>query len=70
MFILVNSIAGLLGNYAQIQSLLGNVWFWVLAAVIGGIIGSTLGSRYFAIMTMRRLLAIVLVIAGVKLILY
>jgi uncharacterized membrane protein YfcA len=67
MFILVNSIAGLLGNYSQVQSLPGNVWFWVLAAVIGGIIGSTLGSRYFAIITMRRLLAIVLVIAGVKL---
>jgi uncharacterized protein len=68
MFILVNSIAGLLGSYAQIQALPPAVWFWVLAAIVGGIIGSTLGSRYFAIMTLRRVLSVVLVIAGVKLI--
>jgi uncharacterized membrane protein YfcA len=68
MFILVNSIAGLLGSYAQIQTLPPAVWFWVLAAIVGGIIGSTLGSRYFAIMTLRRILSVVLVIAGVKLI--
>ncbi len=67
-FILVNSIAGLLGSYSQIQSLPPTVWLWVLAAVVGGIIGSTLGSRYFAIMTLRRILSVVLVIAGVKLI--
>ena len=68
MFILVNSIAGLLGSYADIQTLPANVWIWVVAAIIGGIIGSTLGSRYFAIMTLRRILSVVLVIAGVKLI--
>jgi uncharacterized membrane protein YfcA len=68
MFILVNSIAGLLGSYAQVQTLPPSVWFWVLAAIVGGIIGSTLGSRYFAIMTLRRILSVVLVIAGVKLI--
>ncbi len=68
LFILVNSIAGLLGSYAQIQALPPAVWLWVLAAIVGGIIGSTLGSRYFAIMTLRRILSVVLVIAGVKLI--
>jgi uncharacterized membrane protein YfcA len=68
MFILVNSIAGLLGSYAQIETPPPNVWFWIGAAVAGGIIGSTLGSRYFAIMTLRRILSVVLVIAGVKLI--
>lgn len=68
MFILVNSIAGLLGSYAEIQTLPPNVWLWVAAAVVGGLIGSTLGSRYFAIITLRRILSLVLVIAGVKLI--
>jgi uncharacterized membrane protein YfcA len=68
MFILVNSIAGLLGSYTQIQSLPPVVWFWVAAAVVGGIIGSTLGSRYFAVVTLRRVLSVVLLIAGVKLI--
>jgi uncharacterized membrane protein YfcA len=68
MFILVNSIAGLLGNYAQISALPVNVWLWVVAAVGGGIIGSSLGSGYFESITLRRVLAIVLLTAGVKLI--
>ncbi len=68
MFILVNSISGLLGNYAQVSDLPVNVWFWIFAAFAGGIIGSTLGSRYFNVLILRRLLAVVLVIASVKLI--
>ncbi len=68
MFILVNSIAGLLGNYAQISALPVNVWLWIAAAVGGGIIGSSLGSGYFESITLRRVLAVVLLTAGVKLI--
>ncbi|MBA4183167.1 MAG: sulfite exporter TauE/SafE family protein [Acidobacteria bacterium] len=68
MFILVNSIAGLLGNYAQISALPVNVWFWIAAAVGGGIIGSSLGSGYFESITLRRVLAVVLLTAGIKLI--
>lgn len=65
-FILVNSIAGLLGSYSQIGTLPANVWFWIAAAVTGGIIGSTLGSRYFNSLTLRRALAFVLLIASFK----
>lgn len=68
MFILVNSIAGLAGNYVQVVKLPTNVWFWIAAAVIGGIIGSTLGSKRFDSITLRRVLAVVLLFAGVKLI--
>ena len=68
LFILVNSIAGLLGNYAQVLQLPVNVWFWIIAAVGGGIFGSTLGSRYFDTLTLRRVLSFVLVIAGLKMI--
>ena len=68
MFILVNSIAGLLGNYAQIFTLPVNVWLWIAAAASGGLIGSSLGSGYFESITLRRVLAIVLLTAGVKLI--
>lgn len=68
MFILVNSISGIAGNYAQVAKLPSNVWFWVAAAIVGGIIGSTLGSKRFDSLTLRRVLAVVLVIAGVKLI--
>ncbi|HEX8639381.1 MAG TPA: sulfite exporter TauE/SafE family protein [Pyrinomonadaceae bacterium] len=69
LFILVNSISGLLGNYAQVAQLPSTVLFWVTAAVLGGIIGSTLGSKKFNSMTLRRVLAFGLLIAGVKLIL-
>ncbi|MDQ3800603.1 MAG: sulfite exporter TauE/SafE family protein [Acidobacteriota bacterium] len=68
MFILVNSISGLLGNYAQIGNLSSGVWAWVAAAALGGFIGSTLGSRRFNSITLRRVLSLVLVIAGLKLI--
>jgi len=68
MFILVNSIAGLLGNYAQISALPVNVWLWIAAAVGGGIIGSSLGSGYFESITLRRVLAVALLTAGIKLI--
>jgi hypothetical protein len=67
-FILVNSISGLLGNYAQVAQLQSNVIFWIIAAGLGGIIGSTLGSRYFNTLILRRVLAVVLVMAAVKLI--
>lgn len=68
LFILVNSISGLLGNYAQVSHLPSNVMFWISAAIIGGIIGSTLGSKRFNSMTLRRVLAFGLAIAGLKLI--
>jgi uncharacterized protein len=68
MFILVNSISGLAGNFRQAMELSSDVWLWIVAAVAGGIIGSTLGSRRFNSLTLRRVLALVLVFAGIKLI--
>jgi uncharacterized membrane protein YfcA len=67
-FILVNSISGLLGNYAQVLSLPQEVWLWIAAAIFGGLLGATLGSRRFNSMTLRRVLAVGLLIAGAKLI--
>ncbi|PYT00160.1 MAG: hypothetical protein DMF63_09210 [Acidobacteria bacterium] len=69
MFILVNSIAGLAGNYSQVTGLPSDVWIWVGAAVVGGVVGSTLGAKRFDSLTLRRVLALVLVFAGVKLVL-
>jgi uncharacterized membrane protein YfcA len=68
-FILVNSIAGLLGNLTNLRSLPPALPYFALAAVAGGIVGSEFGSRRLASMTIRRLLAVVLVVAGVKMIL-
>lgn len=68
LFILVNSASGLLGNYTQVLRLPTDVWLWTAAAVIGGIIGATLGSQKFNSLTLRRVLSAGLVIAGLKLI--
>ncbi|HEV7700411.1 MAG TPA: sulfite exporter TauE/SafE family protein [Pyrinomonadaceae bacterium] len=68
MFILVNSISGLLGNYSQVSVLSSNVWLWIGAAVVGGLLGSTLGAKRFDSLTLRRVLAVVLLFAAVKLI--
>jgi uncharacterized membrane protein YfcA len=70
LFILVNSAAGLIGQYSRgaLEALPSEVWIWIAAAVVGGIVGSTLGSRKFNSITLRRVLAVVLVFAGLKLI--
>lgn len=65
-FILVNSIAGLAGHLASVKYLPDAIYFWAIAALLGGIIGSHLGSRRFSNAIFYRLLGIVLVIAGIK----
>jgi uncharacterized protein len=68
LFIFVNSAAGLAGNYAQVSILPSAVWFWILAAIAGGAVGSLLGATKFDSFTLRRVLAAVLLLASVKLI--
>lgn len=68
LFILVNSVSGLAGNYEQVAVLPHDVWLWVAAAVAGGIAGSALGAKRFDSLTLRRVLALVLIFAGIKLI--
>ena len=70
LFILVNSVSGLIGQYMKgaLNGLPAEGWIWIAAAVVGGLIGSTLGSKKFDSMTLRRMLAVVLLFASVKLI--
>jgi hypothetical protein len=68
LFILVNSISGLLGNYAQVLKLPASVYVWIIAAIVGGVIGATLGSYRFNSLVLRRVLAVGLFIGGAKLI--
>lgn len=68
-FILVNSVAGLLG-----QLPIGDVWppdlgYWVGAVVLGGGVGATLGSRRLPLAVLRWVLAAVLLFAGGKMLL-
>jgi uncharacterized membrane protein YfcA len=67
-FVLVNSIAGLAGNIVSVRRLPSAIFAWGVAAVVGGVVGSELGRRRLATLTLRRLLSVVLVIAGLKLI--
>lgn len=68
-FIVVNSIAGLMGSRTEIAMLPPSIFAWGAAALTGGIIGAELGSRRLANKQMRRALAVVLVIASAKLLL-
>ena len=69
LFILVNSVAGLLGHLSGAPALPSGLPLWAAAAVAGGWIGAGYGSRRLAVPTLRLLLAAVLVVAGAKLIL-
>jgi uncharacterized membrane protein YfcA len=68
LFIFVNSIAGLSGYFISNHNVPLLAFPLALAAVVGGVIGSYLGSRRLPAKALLRLLAIVLVIAGLKLI--
>ena len=68
LFILVNSASGLLGNLASNRRLPPVALMLAAAVVIGGIAGSYFGSRRFSHTIIKRLLAVVLLIAGAKLI--
>jgi uncharacterized protein len=68
-FILVNSIAGLLGYLTKFPGLPSNLWLWAICAAVGGWIGSEYGSKRIGNYKLQMLLAVVLAIAGVKLIL-
>jgi len=68
LFILVNSIGGLLGNIAGTKQLPLFALPMALSACAGGLLGSYLGSRRFSPLMIKRLLAVVLFIAGFKLI--
>ncbi|MEN6495787.1 MAG: sulfite exporter TauE/SafE family protein [Thermoguttaceae bacterium] len=68
-FVLVNSVAGIAGHLACMSSLPTAIPYWAASAAVGGIIGSELGARRLGNVNVRRLLALVLTIAGVKLLL-
>ena len=69
LFILVNSISGLLGNFSSTRFLPPFTGYLVVAALVGGAAGSYLGSQRFPHTVIKKLLACVLLVAGCKLIL-
>ena len=66
-FILVNSVAGLLGHISAVSYVPPDITYWAPAALIGGWIGTELGTRFLPVTGIRRWLSVVLVLAGLKL---
>ncbi len=69
LFITVNSIAGLLGTASTGLVLDGQVFYFAAIAVAGGALGAYLGANYFSGLFLKRMLALVLIIACLKLLL-
>jgi uncharacterized membrane protein YfcA len=69
VFILANSVAGLIGQWPTRTALPENLIWWCVAVTSGGVIGAQLGARRLPPPALRILLAIVLAVAGSKLIL-
>jgi uncharacterized protein len=72
-FILVNSLAGLVGYFrghevGSIGLATGELALFCLAVMMGGTLGAYLGSNRFSVVTIKRILGVVLAIAGIKLI--
>jgi uncharacterized protein len=68
-FILANSISGLLGFLSKSPTLPAGLIYWALAAIAGGLIGAEYGSKKLANPSIRKLLALVLLFAGSKMLL-
>jgi len=67
-FVLVNSISGLTGLLQTAQPWPEAIPIWGATVVCGGLIGAHYGSRRLPGNALRRLLGVVLVIAGIKMI--
>ena len=69
-FILVNSVAGLAAGFVAGTAVLPqSTWVLAAAVLVGGWLGAEYGSRRFANPLVRRVLAVVLAVAGCKMVL-
>lgn len=66
---LLNSAAALIGAYSILGSIPQALPVWLVAVGIGGAIGAFVGSRYLPDSALRYILAIILLVSGVKLVL-
>lgn len=67
-FIFVNSVSGLLGVLSTGAKIPSELPIWLTVVLVGGFLGATYGSKKLADPILNRLLAIVLLIAGAKMI--
>lgn len=68
-FILVNSIAGLLGALSNGTSVPELAPYWILAVIVGGYLGAEMGSKHLKNPIILKILGVVLISAGIKMLL-
>ncbi len=67
LFIVVNSVSGLVGRLSEGPLQLYQLWPFLLAAIPAALLGSTYGAGKFTSAALQRLLAVVLILAAIKL---
>lgn len=67
LFILLNSVAALMGYIQKDIVIYNGIWQWALLASIGGFIGSWWATRHARSIVLKYILSIVLLIACIKL---
>ncbi len=67
LFILVNSIAGIIGLVSKGIVIDNAVYVWLIVTLIGGFMGAYAGSKKFTNPVLNKILALVLLIASIKL---
>jgi hypothetical protein len=66
LFILCNSLSGLAGHFTALNKLDSNIFYWIIAVMIGGLLGSYLGVLKFNNKVIIFCLFLVLMTAGLK----
>lgn len=66
LFILCNSLAGLAGHISGLNKLSIHINYWVIAVVLGGVVGTYLGTKKFNNRWIIGCMFIVLLTAGLK----
>ncbi|MDD5712420.1 MAG: sulfite exporter TauE/SafE family protein [Smithellaceae bacterium] len=66
LFVLVNSVAGLVGHLSVAHSIPPMAFGIAVAALAGGLAGSYIGSKRLPLMAVQRTLSLVITIAGVN----
>ncbi len=64
---LMNSAAALLGAYAHWDQLPAPLPWWIASVAFGGTVGALIGSRYLSDRWLRGVLAVLLLVSGLKL---
>jgi hypothetical protein len=68
VFIWVNSLAGLLGDWSKLQNIPASFPLWAMAVLVGGWVGAHYGSQHGRSQRIRQLLVIVMLFAAFKLV--